>query len=172
MLQNKKDKHFIEKCLQMEQTYRHPIGWKVESKLNFQSHFLHFQSTVKQHDFCGLLLRYPVDSFFWTGITFSERERTCPNMSISSHKFSLLCGIGYFSRHKTISTTIQREFQLLPTSIVLCIEKTKYIRVWANKTWKQVDTRCLIFKTKSFAGRILTWIIHTPFCFSAFNNFN
>ena len=45
--------------------------------MHFHSHFIHFQSTVKQHDFLSLQRRFWVFSRIWTSFIYSDSEVFC-----------------------------------------------------------------------------------------------
>ena len=57
---------------------RHPIGWYSYAKLPLKYLFIHFQSTLKQHDFLSLQRRYWVISRLWTRFSDSDCKGSHP----------------------------------------------------------------------------------------------
>ena len=54
------------------------LGQTVNQKSHFDSHFIHFQSTVRQHNFLSLQRRYCVVSRLWTVFSHSDCKRSLP----------------------------------------------------------------------------------------------
>ena len=67
-----------------------------------------------------------------------------------------LRSIRYFNRIKTFWTPDKREFQLLPTSQLLCSCNRKPFQMKVQYRWMQLSIRCLTWKILSLSGRILT----------------